>query len=191
MKDDSSGTLIKVLLLGAAGFGIWWYLNQPGLNGAPSLWAQWFPSTTVPATTTTTPSTTSVANPGTTTAAATNITAPVTLPTSYAQAAAALIQIAGTDSLNFDQWSYYWQNNSQSQTGMPAGFGVQNSISSNVIDAMIAAGGGNRAANISAVQWVTLLYNAQQSGISGLGFGLGEVASSFASAYPDPYKWTN
>jgi hypothetical protein len=191
MKDDSSG-IIKLLILGAAGLGIWWYLNQPGANGTASLWAQWFPSTTVPATTTTTAptTTTSVANPGTTTTAA-GMTAPVTLPTSYAQAAAALVQIAGGNSLNFDQWSYYWQNNSQPQTGMPAGFGVQNSISSNLIDAMIAAGGGNRAANISAVQWVTLLYNAQQSGISGLGFGLGEVASSFAAAYPDPYKWTN
>jgi len=181
--NDQTKTILKLLVVAAGGFAIWWYLNQPGAGGAPSLWQQWFGGVAVPATGV-------VTSPASTTASAAatpSHTQPVlVLPASYVQAVTALQTAAGSNAQNFDQWSYWWQN-SAPQSGLPAGFGIANSISPTMIDAMIAAGGGDRTAPMSATQWVTLLYQEQQAGVSGLG-----MIQWTGQTYPNPYSgWLN
>ena len=73
----------------------------------------------------------------------------------WQQASARMQAAAGTDSLNFWQWAWYWQR-FPVFTGAPAGFGVLGSIDNTpgLISKIIAAGGGNGLAMISAEQWV-------------------------------------
>jgi hypothetical protein len=59
---------------------------------------------------------------------------------------------AGTDNLDFWEWAYYWQN-TPTFFGAPAGFGVAGSISPDLMDRIIAAGGGDPLVNLSAEQW--------------------------------------
>ena len=76
-------------------------------------------------------------------------------PDQWQQAITAMKTAAGTDSLNFWQWAWFWQR-SPAFPGAPAGFGVLGSIDNTpgLIDEIIAAGGGNGSQNISAEQWV-------------------------------------
>jgi hypothetical protein len=60
---------------------------------------------------------------------------------------------AGTDSLNSWQWAWYWQY-LLPFSGAPTGFGVIGSISPDVMEQIIIAGGGDALRNISAEQWV-------------------------------------
>jgi hypothetical protein len=60
---------------------------------------------------------------------------------------------AGTDSLNFWWWAYYWQSLPVFQDA-PAGFGVANSISPAVMEQIIQAGGGDGFKQVSAEQWL-------------------------------------
>jgi hypothetical protein len=60
---------------------------------------------------------------------------------------------ARTDSLNFWQWAYYWQY-LPPFSGAPVGFGVGGSISLDVMEQIIIAGGGDPLRNVSAEQWV-------------------------------------
>jgi large repetitive protein len=60
---------------------------------------------------------------------------------------------AGTDSLNFYQWAWYWQGNASTFSATPAGFGVAGSISPDLFGQITAAGGGDPLANVSAEQW--------------------------------------
>jgi hypothetical protein len=71
------------------------------------------------------------------------------------QAIDAMKTAAGTNSLNFWQWAWYWQR-SPTFAGAPAGFGVLGSIDTTpgAIGKIIAAGGGNGLAVVSAEQWV-------------------------------------
>ena len=69
------------------------------------------------------------------------------------QAATAMKTAAGTDSLNFWQWAYFWQY-LPAFSGAPAGFGVIGSISPDVMEQIIIAGRGDPLQNISAEQWV-------------------------------------
>jgi hypothetical protein len=69
------------------------------------------------------------------------------------QAIAAMKAAARTDSLNFWQWAWYWQN-LPPFSGAPVGFGVGGSISLDVMEQIIIAGGGDALRNISAEQWV-------------------------------------
>ncbi len=75
------------------------------------------------------------------------------LPDLWQQATTVLKDAAGTDSLNFWQWSWYWQN-LPPFSGAPAGFGVGGSISPDLMAQITAAGGGDPHRNISAEQWV-------------------------------------
>jgi hypothetical protein len=50
---------------------------------------------------------------------------------------------AGTNSLDFWQWAWYWQN-TPAFSDAPAGFGVVGSISPDLLAQIIAAGGGDR-----------------------------------------------
>ena len=71
---------------------------------------------------------------------------PVTVscpPDLWQQAIAAMKTAAGTDSLNFYQWAWYWQGNVPTFSGAPAGFGVAGSISPDQFARIVAAGGGN------------------------------------------------
>ena len=61
------------------------------------------------------------------------------------QAVAAMKTAAGTDSLNFWQWAWYWQN-LPAFSGAPAGFGVGGSISPDVM-AQIISGRWRRSAS--------------------------------------------
>ncbi len=72
---------------------------------------------------------------------------------SWQQAIVAMKTAAGSDSLNFWQWAWYWQNTS-AFSGAPGSFGVSGSISPNLMSTIIAAGGGDPNANVSAEQWV-------------------------------------
>jgi hypothetical protein len=69
------------------------------------------------------------------------------------QAVTAMKTAAGTDSLNFWEWAWYWQY-LPPFTGAPAGFGVIGSISPDVMEQIILAGGGDPLRDVSAEQWV-------------------------------------
>jgi hypothetical protein len=71
----------------------------------------------------------------------------------WQQAITAMKTAAGTDSLNFWQWAWYWQN-LPAFDGAPAGFGLAGSISSSILEQIIADGGGDPFLNVSAEQWV-------------------------------------
>jgi len=73
----------------------------------------------------------------------------------WQQAIARMQASAGTDSYNFWQWAWFWQR-SPMFAGAPAGFGVLGSIDNapGAIGNIIAAGGGNGFAVVSAQQWV-------------------------------------
>jgi hypothetical protein len=62
---------------------------------------------------------------------------------------------AGTDSLNFWQWAWFWQR-LPSFPGAPARFGVLGSIDDTpgMINEIIAIGGGDGLRIVSAEQWV-------------------------------------
>jgi hypothetical protein len=61
---------------------------------------------------------------------------------------------AGTDSLNFWQWAWYWQT-LPAFSGAPAGLGVGfGSISPDLMSQITTAGGGDPLSNVSAEQWV-------------------------------------
>ena len=73
----------------------------------------------------------------------------------WQQAIARMQASAGTDSYNLWQWAWFWQR-SVTFTGAPAGFGVLGSIdnTAGLIGNIVAAGGGNGLAMVSAQQWV-------------------------------------
>jgi len=73
----------------------------------------------------------------------------------WQRAIAAMQGSAGTNSLNFWQWAWYWQR-SPVFAGAPAGFGVLGSIDNTpgAIDKIIAMGGGDGFAVVSAEQWL-------------------------------------
>ena len=178
MNDDTSKTMIKFLVVAGGAYALYWYLQSSGL------WAQWFggavasvqpgvaPVTTLPTNIVSTQASQPVSTSGSSAA----------VPASYLQAASTMTMSAGSTAQNFDDWSYYWQNN-PAYAGAPAGYGSSGSISPTMIDAMIAAGGGNRAALITAQQWVALLWQQQQAGVSGLGM--------FARVRAPQYGWLN
>jgi photosystem II stability/assembly factor-like uncharacterized protein len=70
------------------------------------------------------------------------------------QAITAMKAAAGTDSLNFWQWAWYWQY-LPAFSGAPAGFGVVGSVSPKVMEQIVTAGGGDPLRNVSAEQWVS------------------------------------
>jgi hypothetical protein len=73
----------------------------------------------------------------------------------WQRAIAGMQASAGTNSLNFWQWAWYWQR-STTFAGAPDGFGVLGSIDNTpgTISRTIAAGGGDGLAVVSAEQWV-------------------------------------
>jgi hypothetical protein len=75
-------------------------------------------------------------------------------PDPFQQAVAAMKTAAGTDSLNFYQWAWYWQT-LPPFSGAPAGFGVAGSISPDGFQSIVAAGGGDPLPNITAEQWAS------------------------------------
>ncbi len=81
------------------------------------------------------------------------VTIGVALDAALQQAVTAMKIAAGTDSLNFWQWAWYWQYLSPFN-GAPAGFGVVGSISPDVMERIISVGGGGPLQNVSAEQWV-------------------------------------
>lgn len=170
--DDSTKTIVKVLALVGGGIALYWWLKQSGY------WAQWF-GPTMPAGMPLQP-----IQPPVQTQAPAQPPASTTsgLPANYSQAASVMTTAAGAQTQNFDQWSWWWQNG-QSFSGAPAGFGSNGSISGTLIDAMIAAGGGDRSAMITAQQWVNLLWTKQQAGVSGL--------QGFALPMTPQYGWLN
>jgi hypothetical protein len=80
-------------------------------------------------------------------------------------ARAGILQPAGTTSLNFWEWAWYWQRLS-AFSGAPAGFGVAGSLDNTpgLIGNIVAAGGGNGLAMVSAQQWVLYYRQATCAG---------------------------
>jgi len=173
--DDSTKTIVKVLALVGGGLALYWWLKQSGY------WAQWFGPAVSPTMPTGMPLQ-PVPTPAPVLTPQPPSANPNVLPANYSQAAGVMTTAAGSPTQNFDQWSWWWQNGS-SFSGAPAGFGSNGSISANLIDAMIAAGGGDRTALITAQQWVTLLWSQQQKGISGL--------PAFSLPATPRYGWVN
>lgn len=91
---------------------------------------------------------------------------PASIPTSaggsWGNAVAQLKSVAGTDSLNFDQWAYYWANPGSYSGTMPSGFGAP--LSGSAMAAVITAGGGDRNKNISAETFAGLLHGVWVAG---------------------------
>ncbi len=91
--------------------------------------------------------------------------------TAWQLAIATMKAAAGTNSLNYNQWFWYFQN-TPAPVGAPSGFGVPGSVTPQVA-ALTAQIGGDPtgASNISAEQFATAFATARsQSGISGFGF---------------------
>ena len=158
MEDDSTKTIIKVVVLAGAALGIYWWLKQSGY------WAQWFGGTAVVPVQ---PVQSGLPVVPVTTQPTTPATPTSTLPVSYQQAVTALTTAAGAPTQNFDQWAYWWQNTAPF-AGAPTGYGTNGSITGTMIDSMIAAGGGDRTALITAQQWMNLMWAQMQRGVSGL-----------------------
>ena len=80
---------------------------------------------------------------------------PAVLEPQWQQAITTMKTAAGTDSLSFWEWAWYWQR-SPAFSGAPAGFGVFGSIDNTpgTIDKIISIGGGNGLSFVSAEQWV-------------------------------------
>ena len=153
--------LPMLLIVGVGGYLLWnWYSSQstsaiasttPIGGNAPPL-----PPGAVTGTPTATPNPQPAPLP-----------TPVTPPapqSAWAQAIQVMKAQAGTNSLNWDQWSYYWQN-SPTVSGAPFGFGVPGSISGTMFGTIV--GTADHTANTSAEQFVA---NMQQA-ISALGLG--------------------
>ena len=83
----------------------------------------------------------------------------------WQQAIARMQAAAGTDSYNLWQWAWFWQR-LPTFAGAPAGFGVLGSIDNNpgLRSAILAAGGGNGFAIVSAEQWVLYYRQATCAG---------------------------
>ena len=83
----------------------------------------------------------------------------------WQQAIARMQASAGTDSYNLWQWAWFWER-SPTFAGAPAGFGVLGSIynTPGVMGEILAAGGGNGFALISAGQWVLYYRQATCAG---------------------------
>jgi len=98
----------------------------------------------------------------------------------WQQAIATLKTAAGSNSLNFWQWAWYWQR-SPTFAGAPAGFGVLGSIDNTpgAIANIIAAGGGNGLAAVSAEQWV-LYYRSSSTVVSGIVNAASHLAGAIA-----------
>jgi len=171
--DDSTKSIVKVVALVGGALALYWWLQRSGY------WALWFGGPVVGAPVTQPTGLPVITTPPVTIPAQ----QPQGLPASYSQAAIAMQGSAGAPTQDFDQWSYWWQN-TPAFTGAPAGFGSNGSISPTLIDAMIAAGGGDRSVLISAQQWVGLLWGQQQKGVSGFG-------ALFAQAATPQYGWVN
>ena len=114
----------------------------------------------------------------------------------WEQAIAQMNTAAGTDSLNFWQWAWYWQR-SPAFSSAPGGFGVLGSIdnTSGLMDKIVAMGGGNGFQIVSAEQWVLYYrqavwawYWARYPAFSGAppgGFGvLGSIDNTHAIIQP-------
>ena len=167
--DDSTKNIVKVVALAGGALALYWWLKQSGY------WDLWFPSTVAQP----------VITPGNPLVMQAPITVSPSIPANYTQAMGVMQQAAGVPTQDFDQWSYWWQN-TPAFAGAPAGFGSNGSISPTMIDAMIAAGGGNRSLPISASQWVSLLYQQQQNGVSGL-----PRTINLTQIQPEIYGWKN
>jgi hypothetical protein len=77
------------------------------------------------------------------------------VPDPWQQAAAALVAIAGTPLLNFDQWNWFWQR-APAFPNAPTGFGVPGFIDNypGLNQKIIALGGGDGLRVVSAGEWV-------------------------------------
>ena len=84
---------------------------------------------------------------------------------SWQQAIAGVQASAGTNSLNFWQWAWYWQL-SPTFAGAPAGFGVLGSIDNTpgTMYKIIVVGGGDGSVVVSAAEWVQYYRQATCAG---------------------------
>lgn len=99
---------------------------------------------------------------------ATNPNPPITPTDPWALALAGMKSAAGGNSLNFDQWSYYFQD-APKLAGAPTGYGEPGSITPQIMDALITLGGGDRTKLIAAEDFLGFYRHAlQNAGLSGM-----------------------
>ena len=83
---------------------------------------------------------------------------------------------AGTNSLTFDQWSYYFQNGTPF-AGAPTGYGVGGSITPGMFANIVQLGGGNNNAQITAEQFIAYLKQVYASiGMAGIPLVTGDLS---------------
>lgn len=137
----------KTILYVVGGAGalllIYWYLKSQGY------WDQWFGSTVAP-------------GPNPSPGPSAGVPTAQTLAP-YEQAMQIMSGVASSPMMTVDQWAQLWQQGPPFQ-GSPMGFGVPGSITPSVM-AGLTAGANN--APISAAQFVTLMLQQQQAGMSG------------------------
>ena len=174
--NGNTKLIVKVLIGAAAAAFVYYWLNKQGYL------QQWFGGGAAPAPQPPQPTQPVAGAPAATASApapAAASPAPTVTP-AYSQAIQLMKQAAGTNTLNFDQWSYYWQHGTPF-AGAPLGFGVDGSISPTFFGQIVQLGGGNNQVGISAEQFVGWLLQAQQKGLSGMSWGNA----------PRPYGWVN
>lgn len=164
-----SNAVTSVLILGAGGVAVYvaykYFQKQCAAGTGPSFICSMFPAAAAAAPAATTGGSTAAPTSGASTPGL----------TSWQIASLAMRNAAGSNSQNFDQWSWYFQY-SPPVAGAPPGFGTNGSISAGMMAAIIAAGGGNRGALITADQFLGYYQTAlHQAGLSGLGFAAAGV----------------
>jgi len=85
-------------------------------------------------------------------------------PDAWQEATERMKVSAGTNALNFWQWSYFWQN-TRGFSGDPAGFGTDGSISADLMDRITKVGGGDPTEDLSAEQWVLYYRQVAQADV--------------------------
>lgn len=155
--------------IGIAAYFVYEWLQSHGNEVVANSAAQ--PATTTVTAASPQPSTTAATAPAATPATTTTTAPPASTPTAWQLAIATMKAAAGTNSQNYNQWFWYFQNTT-APVGAPSGFGVPNSVSPQLA-ALTAQIGGDPtgASNITAEQFAQYLQQARtQSGISGFGF---------------------
>ena len=140
--DETEKTVLKVVGIAGGALLIYWYLKSNGY------WDQWFGGAAAvpsPGPQPVSPDSSSVSSP-------------------YDQAAMILASAAPSSTQTVDQWAQMWQSGT-AFPGAPIGFGVPGSITSSVMNGLIAASGSQA---ITAQQFVALILQQQQAGLSGV-----------------------
>jgi hypothetical protein len=143
--EDHEKTILYVVGGAAALLAAYWFLKSNGY------WDQWFGTAVAPGTSPTPGGAPAVAAPD-----------PATLAP-YDQAMQIMSGVASAPLMTADQWALLWQEG-PSFPGSPIGFGVLGSVTPSVMSGLTNSANGQP---ISAAQFVQMMLQQQQAGMSG------------------------